>query len=381
MASVYRRDGSPHWMARFKGPDGQWTARSTKETDRARALKLAFELEGAGSTMRTENPTAAQVDRVVRDLWERHTGKRIALNRTDEFFRAWVANKKLKPKSLVRYNQVIDEFLVQLGERAAFDLKSVEPSHVQTWVNANEAKGRSGRTIELNVKIVGSVFNAAVRAGLVVSNPAATVQLPHTISEEREPFTIGEVQTLLDHAKGDWKTAIMLAAYAGLRLGDATRLKWENVDLASGMLHFVPEKTSRKGKRLDVPMHKELAAYLDILAGTDKAQGSPLVCPALSSREISGRKGLSAEFATLMAGAHVAGNAVTPRDGRTRKFSTKTFHSLRHFNVSSLANSGVAEDVRAALVGHADPKETKRYSHLSESTLRKAINKVGRAKK
>ena len=368
-------------MARFKGPDGLWTARSTKETDRARALKLAFELEGAGSTMRTENPTAAQVDRVVRDLWERHTGKRIALNRTDEYFRAWVANKKLKPKSLVRYNQVIDEFLEHLGERAAFDLKSVEPSHVQAWVNANEAKGRAGRTIELNVKIVGAVFNAAVRAGLVVGNAAATVQLPFTISEEREPFTIGEVKTLLNYAVGDWKTAIMISAYAGLRLGDATRLKWENVDFAGKMLHFIPEKTSRKGKELNPPMHRELVAYLETLASTDNAQKSKFVCPDLALREISGRKGLSAEFSKLMTDANVEGSAVTPRDGRTRKFSAKTFHSLRHFFVSALANSGVSEDTRAELAGHADPKETKRYSHLSKSTLRKAVNKVGRAKK
>ena len=368
-------------MARFKGPDGQWTARSTKETDRARALKLAFELEGAGSTMRTENPTAAQVDRVVRDLWQRHTGKQISVNCSDAFFRAWIAGKKLKPKSLVRYSQVIDEFLEALGERAAFDLKAVEPSHVQAWVNAYEAKGLSGTTIELNVKIVGAVFNAAVRAGLVVSNPAATVQLPYTISEEREPFTLGEVKTLLGFAKGDWKTAIMLSAYAGLRLGDATRLQWDNIDLAAGMLHLVPEKTSRKGKRLDVPMHKELAAYLDALASTDAAQQSQLVCPSLAPRVIGGRKGLSAEFAKLMVDAHVASSSVKPRDGRTRKFSAKTYHSLKHFYVSGMANSGVAEDVRAALAGHADPKETKRYSHLSVSTLRKAVNKVGRAKK
>ena len=56
-------------MARFKTPSGEWTARSTKETNRAKALRLAFELEGAGGTLRTDNPTAAQLDRVVRSIW------------------------------------------------------------------------------------------------------------------------------------------------------------------------------------------------------------------------------------------------------------------------------------------------------------------------
>jgi len=48
MATVYQRDGSKFWMSRFKTPDGVWTARSTKETIKANALRLAFELEGAG---------------------------------------------------------------------------------------------------------------------------------------------------------------------------------------------------------------------------------------------------------------------------------------------------------------------------------------------
>ncbi len=263
----------------------------------------------------------------------------------------------------------------------SYDLRSIESSHVQAYVGLNEQKGRSGRTTELNVKIVGAIFNAAMRSGLVATNPAAAIQLPHTISEEREPFTSGEVQTLLSHAEGEWKTAIMFGAFAGLRLGDATRRRWDEIDLSAGVLKFVPEKTSRKGKVLTVPLSKTLWKYVEALAGTDAAQASPLLCPTLAKRPVSGRSGLSLEFTALMEAANVASNAVTARDGRTRKFSSKTFHSLRHFNVSSLANSGVAEDVRALLVGHADPKETKRYSHLNMATLRKAVNKVGGKRK
>lgn len=361
-------------MARFKAPDGSWVARSTKLTDRSKALRVAFELEGAGATLRTDSTTAAQLDKVVRSLWERYTGKKISVNRTDEFFRAWVLNLKRKPGTIERYKQITDEFLVMLGKRAELDLKSIESSHVQEFVNNDSKRGRSGTTTVLNAKILRAVFNSAVRAGHIESNPAGSVELPQAITEAREPFTSGELETLLASAKGDWETAILLSAYAGLRIGDAVRLKWENIDLAAGVLKFLPEKTSRKGRELIVPIAERLLAHLEKIAGKDAAQKSKYVCPSLAAREIGGRAGLSAAFVELMGRANVESKAVVAKDGRERKFSRKTFHSLRHTFISRLANAGVAEDVRASLAGHADPKETKRYSHLEMELRRKAVN-------
>ena len=376
MATVYRRAGSKFWMARFKAPEGVWTARSTKETDRAKALRLAFELEGAGGTLRTDNATAAQLDKVVRSIWQRYTGKLISLNRTDEFLRAWVSNMKRKPGTVERYKQITEEFIELLGERAAFDLKAIEPAQVQAFVNRDVAHRRSGTTVTLNAKILRAAFIAAIRAGFLETNPAGSLALPDAIAEEREPFTPGEVETLLRAAnKSDWKTAIMLAAFAGLRLGDAANLKWEAIDLAAGVIKFVPEKTSRKGRVLQMPIAERLLTHLEKLASTDAAQKSPLLlCPALAGREIGGRAGLSAEFVALMGKANVGADTVTAKDGRTRKFSRKTFHSLRHAFISRLANAGVAEDVRASLAGHADPKETERYAHLEMEIRRQAVN-------
>jgi len=375
MATVYQRNGSKFWMARFKTPDGFWTARSTKETVKTKALRLAFELEGAGGTLRTDNATAAQLDKVVRSIWQRYTGERISLNRADEFFRAWVANMKRKPGTVKRYKQITEEFLELLGERAAFDIKAIEPARVQAFVNRDVELGRSGTTVVLNAKILRAAFNAAIRGGLLESNPAAAVHLPDAIMEEREPFTPGEIETLLMAAKKtDWETAIMLAAFSGLRLGDAANLKWEAVDLLGGIIKFVPEKTSRKGKELKIPISDRLQIYFEKLAGRTNVQTSPFLCPALAGKEIGGRAGLSAEFIALMGSANVAADSITAKDGRTRKFSRKTFHSLRHAFVSRLANAGVSEDVRAALVGHADPKETARYSHLEMEIRRKAVN-------
>jgi integrase len=150
------------------------------------------------------------------------------------------------------------------------------------------------------------------------------------------------------------------------------------VDLAAGIIRFVPEKTSRKGKELKMPIADRLLKHLDRLASNDSAQTSPFLCPSLAGKEIGGRAGLSAEFIALMGKANVGVETVKAKDGRARKFSRKTFHSLRHAFVSRMANAGVSEDVRASLAGHADPKETARYSHLEMETRRRAVNAGGK---
>jgi integrase len=169
----------------------------------------------------------------------------------------------------------------------------------------------------------------------------------------------------------------MLGAYSGLRLGDAASVQWENVDLAAGVLSIIPQKTSRKGKVLRVPLHRRLRKHLEALASEDRAQRSKFLCPSIAERDIGGRAGLSEEFKGIMSAANVEDGMNDAKDGRKRRFSKKSFHSLRHFHVSALANAGVSEDARARLVGHADPKETARYSHLEIKTLRKAVNLVG----
>lgn len=375
MATIYKREGSNFYMAGFKDASGRWVYRSTKTKIQAEAWRIAHELEGAGSTMKADNPTAAQIDRVVRSLWERHTGQKLAVNRADEFLRTWLANRKIKEATRTRYRQVLDGFIESLGRGAALDLRSITTSQVQAFVNGNEDAGHSGTTVALNTKILRAAFGAAFRAGYIETNPAASVEMPEAIAEERQPFTGGEIECLLETAGGsDWETVVMLGAFAGLRLGDAVNLRWEHVNLTDGKICFVPEKTSRKGRVLELPIAKRLLSYLEKLAGHERMQNTAWLCPTLAKQDVGGRAGLSAQFIRLMARAGLDGVIVTAKDGRSRKFARKSAHSLRHTFVSALANAGVAEDVRASLAGHADPKETKRYSHLALESRRKALD-------
>ena len=56
-----------------------------------------------------------------------------------------------------------------------------------------------------------------------------------------------------------------------------------------------------------------------------------------------------------------------------RKFSTLSFHSLRHSFTSALANAGVAPDLRMKLTGHLTADVHARYSHHDLETLKAAV--------
>ncbi len=386
MAYVYRQSGSQYFTAAFRTPAGQWMRRTTKLTKESEALRLAFLWEGAGATLALETPTGAQIDKVVREVWERWSGKRLELTPVRTFMGDWIERMRTSraAKTTERYRKVIDDFLEHLGVRADLDIRAISTAEAQKFIDGQTASGLSGTTIGLNAKILRACFNAAVRAGAIEKNPAGMLDTPEAVHEEREPFGLAELNALLAAAKGtDWETAVLLGAFAGLRLGDAVTLKWDSVDLASKMLVFVPQKTRRKKRELRVPIHPRLYAHLNALASKERAQRSPLLCPSFAGRIIGGRAGLSAEFMGIMEKAGVDAKRTAERAGVGHAFSKKSFHSLRYFFVSGMANKGVASDVRRKLAGHADEKMTARYSHLEDRTLRAAVAKLpggGRSK-
>ncbi len=384
MASVYKRGDSGFWWASFKNPKGRWICKSTKTRNESEARRLAFLWEGAGATLAVDTPAGAQLDRVVRGLFEQFTGRRLAPNPTREFVTAWLERQKVtkKPKTAERYRKPTEDFLRFLGDRASHDIRSIGVGDVQEFLDREVKKGKSNVTVALNAKVLRAIFNAALRAGAIEKNPAGMLEVPEVVHEEREPFSVAEVEALLAAAKGtDWETAVLLGAFAGLRLGDACNLEWTVVDLNESVLRFMPEKTDRKKKTLVMPLHGRLRGHLQALAPKETNDGAKKLCPKLAGREVGGRAGLSAEFIREVMGPAGVSTKNTVPKGAGHSVAKKSFHSLRHFFVSGMANAGVPSDVRRKLAGHADERQTARYSHLELNTLRKAVAKLPTKKK
>lgn len=93
--------------------------------------------------------------------------------------------------------------------------------------------------------------------------------------------------------------------------------------------------------------------------------------PKLAGKLSGGRRGLSEGFKRIVVKAGL--DPMTVQGKGIRKFSKRSFHSLRHSFNSALANAGVPEDVRMKLTGHASKVMNKNYTHLNVATLKNAM--------
>ncbi len=398
MASLRKFKCSRFWFAVYRDAQGGQCNRSTKiaiagegSTEKERGRDAAEKQKLARLIARTYeetergHPTEQHVQKVLHEIFGKVNKRRIEPAMTETFFKAWLSNvetRRGKGNTLARYSVVTKRFLDALGTRRSLQLTDILPSDVQKFIDAQAKAGKAGTTVRIEYKILNSLFADALRQGLIATNPAAAIAVPMDAGESREPFTWAHVRDLINNASPEWKTVIMLGAYTAARLGDCCAMRWKHIDLQGQLIRFRAGKTKAKKKDLVIPMHPDLEAHLLTLPMPDGADAAeqPL-SPALAVLNIGGRSGLSRQFQEIMAQAGIVNAEVRKANGAGRSQSAYGFHSLRHSFNSMLLNSGVGEDLRMRLSGHASTEMNRRYSHAEVETLRAAVAKLPRVSK
>ena len=372
MASIHQRPRSPYWHASYLGPDGRWILRSTKQTNRQAALAIAMEYERATKLARRGELVEAQAREVLKDIMKRaDIGETLQSVSIRAHFTDWLASKKAKKSEATgeRYGKPVEGFLKGLGAKADKPLTSLTARDVERFLDARMAEGLAPATVSLDVKIIGGALNVARRQGLIPTNPAEAVELPEADAVERGTFNPAEIKMLVDAAQGEWKLLIMVAYFTGARLSDCCRMQWDGVDLTGETLTFTQAKT---GAKVTAPLHPDLLAALNKLAGSDKP--AVFIMPGLAIQRGSGRRGLSETFKTIVRKAGL--DLQTVKGAGNQMISKRTFHALRHSFTSALANENVSQELRMKLTGHKTEREHQKYTHLEMDSLRTAIKKI-----
>src|SRR5262245_33067973 len=248
MASIHRHSSgrSPYWWAKFRGPDGKVVFRSTKKKKRKEAWPVVLGWEQAAGMAREGSLTEAQSRKILSEILEKATGATLRHISTEGFFKDWIEGKEAtrSPRTAERYSNVMRLFLTSLGNRAKRPLGAVSSQDIQSFLNARLNSRLAPKTVRADVKTLNNAFNRALRQGLIDSNPVVAVELPSTVSSEKDVFSSAQVQMLVVAADSmDWKTAILLGYFTGARLRDCVVMEWENVDLAKSILTYEPQKT------------------------------------------------------------------------------------------------------------------------------------------
>ena len=381
MASIHKdpRGKSPFWYCYYTNPDGTRSCKSTKLKDRSAALEFCMGLERASNLGMSGNLTEIRAKQLISEIVERAGGEALDFRSFKEFANDWLENKKGRNSTgtLVRYKGVIEGFITFLGEKKADQsIASIIPKDVQTFINSEIKAGKSETTADLVLKTLRSCFNGARRQGLITHNPAEAIEAFNAEKQERDCFTSAQVKKLLKVAKAEkpeWVTMIYFGYYTGARLGDCATMRWSNVDFVAKTIRFAPKK-SGKSKVLIVPMMAELENHLLTLPSSDKADD--YLCPTLASKGTGGNRGLSESFNRLVRKTDIVVETGEKAKGKGRQFKKLGFHSLRHTNVSELANADVAPEVRQSITGHKDERVHERYTHIETAKKRKALENL-----
>jgi integrase len=372
MASIFKRPKSKYWHAGWRSAAGQFRLRSTKQTDRSKALTTALEWERVDKKLGRGEIVEGQVRQVINDILSKVGEPVIEVPSIQKWLMDWVADTEATKSegTAQRYRGVIEGFLRSIGDRATKPLTALTPANIQSFAAKRKKQGVSKTTTILDVKILRTALNRARRQGIIDTNPAEAVDLPKQQSVERGTFNPTEIKLLIQEAKGtEWETLIMLGFFTGARLGDCTKMEWQKLDLVNGTLRFADKKT---GKTVTVPVHPELHDHLSRLASIDKAQ--KYVTPKMAKLGPGGRHGLSEGFKRIVVKAGL--DLQTVEGTGIRNISKRTFHALRHSFTSALANAGVSPELRMKLTGHKSAAVHKGYTHLELETLKTAIKKL-----
>lgn len=352
-------------------------ARGTTYALRFRALgKRQYVTLGSNVTTRpqAEEELQAVLADVRRGLWRPPVKSVVETPKAEptfhEFASEWVAAREaegLAAKTMTDLRWSLSNHV--LGFFADFRLSEIGPREVDAFATAKarerleiekrrEAaiakgerfteRGLSNASINHVLKVLAQVLEAAVEYGLIASNPAAGKRRRLKAERPARPWVEPEqLMALLDAAEGTGKLLLSILAGAGLRIGEALNLKWENVDLGTGTLHVVASKTDA-GVR-EVHLTPALREQLTLA----RADRDPKPTDYVIATSTGHKHNPSNLRRDVLAPAVEAANVKLAKAGIS-PIGHLTFHGLRRTFASIRAASG--DDVRyvADQLGHTD---------------------------
>jgi integrase len=387
MSSLHKdpRNKSPYWYCAYRLADGRRAFRSTGKTKKSEAWIVCQSFSEMEGKVAEGDSSANQLMKVVNATLKRLGQEPVYRPSVKQWFERWLKTEEgaVSAGTLERYSQIATSFLASLGPKASGRLSAISTDDVIKFRDQLQSGGRTPQTVNQVVrKILKRPFRIALEEGLIERNPVAAVRILRGSTAEKGVFTPSQVMWLVDQAERDWKGLILAGFYTGGRLKDLATLKWENVDLDQKTINFSQGKTEGKSSKakVTIPIHPELEEYLLSLPSSDSPKAP--IFPELHKKPGSGKSGLSMAFKRIMARAGIDGGVLRERLGAAgRNLSALSFHSLRHSFNSALANSGVSQELRQKLTGHASVEMNRLYTHTELETLRNAVTSLPRLPK
>lgn len=284
----------------------------------------------------------------------------------------WLNNKgDIKLKTYNHYLMIIKTHFEPIFKNKK--LKNIKTDDIKKLKNSLDrfSIGTSNTILSL----LSRILNTAVSQNLMIFNPCSVVKLTESNKQKKEIFSKNE-QKIMEKALEviSLKTlGIKLCLYTGIRLGELISLRWEDIDLARGVI-----KISKTASRV-----KENGNWRCV-DSTPKSYSGQREIPIASTLYP-----YLTYFQKLAKSEYVVVNKYHKRMSmRSYQYIFKiflkknnirelNFHSLRHTFATRALESGMDIKTLSEILGHSSANITLQiYCHSLWETKKKAIEKM-----
>ena len=261
----------------------------------------------------------------------------------------------------------------KLSQITSYEVEKFRQERKESLANGKE---RSNVSINRELEILRHMLNKAIEWGWLDYNPFdkfITAEGKSSIFYEeagRDRFlTKDEILELVETFPPYLRNIVIAGIYTQLRKGDLPRLKWDQVNLESGLL------TYREQKKRNKVNHKFLNdEMIELLMGIPKGKSEYIFNGPVHRKEGEGKKEKYIAFSDPDGKplTHIkrAFNSACKKAG----IKDLHFHDLRHTGASHLAMSGATLQTGQKQLGHTNITMTQRYSHLTSDFERQQVN-------
>lgn len=240
-------------------------------------------------------------------------------------------------------------------------MRDIRTIHLDEIMNTVEG----GYHLQVRLKVYwGMIFSYAIEHDIATKNYAEYVK-----TRDKDPGTT-RTDISEEHRKVLWKEALagdhaaqiaVIYIYTGMRASELVEIRKENVDLENRIMIGGIKTEASKNRR--IPLHKAILPFVERLMATEGEYLLTWIAQNGKVKKYSYKRMLDYEWTPLMERLGMKDTGYTP-------------HYARHTCATMLREAKVEEDLRKVIIGHKNGDITDRYTHLSDSLLLEAIDRL-----
>ncbi|MCA5013652.1 MULTISPECIES: tyrosine-type recombinase/integrase [unclassified Enterococcus] len=337
----------------YKRKDGRWEGRYIKERTPQNKIVYGY-IYGRQYSEVKEKLTVVKAKYLTTDYTITSYSGTI-----EQFIGNWMMTTMkytVKPTTYSNYVRLIKRHI--LPSIGSIRLQKIKQEEIQSLVYQLAKEQFASGTIRNVFNILKNALNVAVKQNYLHENPCKNVILPKTTTKKITALSLSDQRRIELLALKEMECSpILLALYSGMRIGEISGLKWEDIDFEKNVIHVRRTITRITNE------HTSLSKT-EIVAGTPKSNNSERVIPLaanLSNYLLNKKNETSTAYVISCNGGLAEPRTINYRFKKITNalgLSDIRFHTLRHTFATRCLEQGVDIASLSQILGHHSTKLT-----------------------